>query len=99
MTQSLTQEQTAQLRECFLLAQDPKQHRNASQTFTQLMDDVGSNSAATELLEALWQEVLIARRSASFWQQFSDIEKEMSNKLAESHFQLRQNYLRLVQEQ
>lgn len=99
MTQSLTQEQIVQLRECFLLAQDPKQQKNASEVFAQLMDKVASSPAAAELLETLWNEVLAARRSASFWQQFSDAEKEMSDRLAESHFQLSQNYLRLVQEQ
>ncbi|WP_421655938.1 hypothetical protein [Leptothermofonsia sp. ETS-13] len=99
MTQSLTQEQSAQLQECFLLAQDPKQQADASKMFAQLSDSLSSNPIATELLAALWNEVLAARRSAAFWQQFRDVEKEMSDKLAKSHLQLRQNYLRLMQEQ
>lgn len=98
MTHSLTPQQTAQLRECLVLAQDPTQHQDANQSFDVLRASI-SEPLATELLSVLWKEVLSARRSAAFWQQISDVEKEMSERLAQNHFQLQQNYLRLMQEQ
>lgn len=99
MTQSLTQEQSTQLQACFSLAQNPTQQPDASQMFALLRQSVGLDPAAAELMEALWNEILVARRTAAFWQQMTDIEKEMTEKLAANHFQLKQNYIRLLQEQ
>ncbi len=98
MTHSLTPQQTTQLHECLKLAQDPAHHQDANQTFAALRASI-SEPSATELLSVLWQEILTARRSAAFWQQISDVEKEMSERLAQNHMQLQQNYLRLMQEQ
>lgn len=99
MTHSLTQNQLAQLQECLALAHNPGQQEQASQNFAQLLGSVEPNSSAAALLEALWNELLAARRSSAFWQQISDAEKGMSERLAATNVQLQQNYLRLMQEQ
>ena len=51
-----------------------------------------------ELLNLIWQDLIAARRSASFWEQMSDVEKEMASNMMETMTQLRQNQLRLIQE-
>jgi hypothetical protein len=51
------------------------------------------------MIDMLWGELLRARRSAQFWQKTCDVERELTERMAASHFQLQQNYLRLVQEQ
>lgn len=99
MPHSLTQNQIAQIEDCLLLAQNPKQQETANQKFVQLLDSVESTPATVELLQRLWQEILSARRSVAFWEQISDAEKEMSDRLAQNHVRLQQNYLRLMQEQ
>jgi hypothetical protein len=99
MPHSLTQNQIAQIQECLLLAQNPRQHDTANQKFAQLLASVETTPATVELLQRLWHEILSARRSATFWEQISDAEKEMSDRLAQNHVRLQQNYLRLMQEQ
>lgn len=98
MPQSLTQNQVTQLRACLELAQDARQHERAQLEFSQLLESVESEPATTELLRLLWTELLAARRSSMFWQEISDVEKEMGERLAQTHVQLQQNYLRLMQE-
>ena len=51
------------------------------------------NPMAAQLLEMLWEEAIMARRSALFWQQMSDVEKDMANRMMENMTQMRQNYL------
>jgi hypothetical protein len=97
--QPLTQHQLDQLHVCLHLAQDPTQHSKAAEAFSYLQDTISEDSPAKALLTALWKEVLMARRSAAFWQQLSDVEQDISQRLAQNHVQLQQNYLRLVQEQ
>jgi len=100
MKQSLSQNQVAQLQECVSLAQELAHHAKANQSFAELRDRVAAdNPVSAELLELLWNEVLAARRSATFWREMSDVEKQLSERIAQSHLQLRQNYERLMQEQ
>lgn len=99
MAHPLPQEQANQLQACLRLAEDPTQHNHARQTFASLMDTLGENAPTAEMVHLLWSELLSARRSAAFWQKISDMEKGMTEQLAQSHFQLQQNYLRLMQEQ
>ncbi|MEB3273768.1 MAG: hypothetical protein VKJ85_08290 [Prochlorothrix sp.] len=54
---------------------------------------------AAEALALLWQELIRARRSAILWQQSCDLERGLTDRIAESHVQLQQNYMRLIQEQ
>lgn len=98
MTQ-LTQHQISQLQACLSLAQDPTRHTQATEAFSQLQKTISDDPSVSVLLEAFWKEILTARRSAAFWQQLSDVEKEVSERLAQNHIQLQQNYLRLMQEQ
>lgn len=99
MTHSLTQNQLAQLKDCLSLAQNPTQQEAARQTMTQLLNDVSPNTIAVEIIDALWNELLTARRSTAFWEQISDAEKEIGDRLTQDNIRLQQNYLRLMQEQ
>ncbi|MEO1210636.1 MAG: hypothetical protein AAFX78_13960 [Cyanobacteria bacterium J06638_20] len=88
------------LNECIELAKDPKEHRAAEEAFATIkgaLDDAPSETL--EVVERLWNELLTARRSAAFWEQISDVERAMTERLATDHYQLKQNYLRLLQEQ
>ena len=99
MTHSLTQNQLAQLKDCLSLAQNPTQQEAARQTMTQFLSEIDLNPAAVEVIDALWQELLSARRSTAFWEQISDAEKDMGDRLTQDNIRLQQNYLRLMQEQ
>ncbi len=88
-----------QLKKCLTMAQDVSTHAEASRAFEQLCGIIDAeNPMAAQLLEMLWQEAIMARRSALFWQQMSDVEKDMANRMMENMTQMRQNYLRLMQE-
>lgn len=98
MTQS-TPQAIAQLRKCIALAQEVANHPQANQAFEQLRDSIAQeNPQAAELMDVLWQEAIAARRSAEFWHDMSDVEKNLCNQMMENMTQLRQNYLRLMQE-
>lgn len=98
MTQS-TPQAIAQLRKCIALAQEVANHPQANQAFEQLRDSIAQeNPQAAELIDLLWQEAIAARRSAEFWHDMSDVEKNLCNQMMENMTQLRQNYLRLMQE-
>lgn len=88
------------MQECLSLAHDFSRHAEANQAFVSLKDSLAmDHPIAAEMLELLWNEMLSARRSASFWEQLSNIERQLTEQMTESHVQLQQNYLRLVQEQ
>lgn len=88
------------LRECIELTRDPKEHQAADEAFAAIKGALGDAPSETlEVVERLWSELLMARRSAAFWEQISDVERAMTERLAADHFQLKQNYLRLLQEQ
>lgn len=90
----------AQLQACVATAHDLSQHPEATEAFEALRDQVAlSNPQMAQMLELLWNEMLAARRSSTFWQEICDVEKELSERIAANHVQLRQNYLRLMQEQ
>lgn len=86
---------------CLELAHQIEAHDEATQQFQALRDQLAcaDQTQTQELLDALWGELLRARRSATFWQKTCDVERELTERMAASHFQLQQNYLRLVQEQ
>lgn len=98
MTQS-SSNPIAQLRKCISLAQEVANHPQANQAFEQLRDSLTTENPQTvELMELLWQEVIAARRSADFWHEMSNVEKDLTSRMMENMAQLRQNYLRLMQE-
>lgn len=83
-----------------MLVNELSSYAEANQAFTQLNDQLAVDyPVAAEMLKLLWVEVLSARRSASLWEQLSDIERQFTAEMTASHAQLQQNYLRLVQEQ
>lgn len=88
------------LTECVELAKDPTAHQAAEQAFEKVKQDLSGVSDETlQVMEHLWKELLTARRSAAFWEKISNVERSMTEQLAADHFQLKQNYLRLLQEQ
>ncbi|MBW4521144.1 MAG: hypothetical protein KME16_15780 [Scytolyngbya sp. HA4215-MV1] len=99
MSQVPLDPQIAQLQACLLLAQNPSTQQDARQSFTELKADLDASSNLSEMLDMLWCELLAARRSAAFWQEISDLEKQMTQQMTQNHIQLQQNYLRLMQEQ
>lgn len=99
MHPSLTSDQIALVQECLDLVLDPRRHAAATDAFEKLQKTLTNEISKDAMLEILWKELLAARRSALFWEQISDSEKEISDRMAQSHLQLQQNYLRLIQEQ
>jgi hypothetical protein len=90
----------AQLQACLALTPEVAQHPQAKEQFAVLKTQLAAESPlAAELLELAWNEVIAARRSAAFWEQISDAEKNMSDRVGESLINLQQNHLRLIQEQ
>ena len=82
------------------LAKESGNYSQASTQFEALVAQIElEHSDIAPLLRTLWQEYLSAQRSATFWQNMSDAEKDLSEKMSESNIQLKQNYMRLIQEQ
>ncbi|MDG2616604.1 hypothetical protein P7L53_10145 [Thermoleptolyngbya sichuanensis XZ-Cy5] len=100
MTYASSDSMTQALAECIALLQDLQTHAAANDAFDQLKAQIAeSNPAMANLLEILWREAVAGRRSAAFWQQICDVERDLTENLSANHFQLQQNYLRLMQEQ
>jgi hypothetical protein len=100
MTQFVSADPIVHLQECMALVTDRSCYAEANDAFTQLKDRLATDHPlAAEMLELLWSEMLSARRSASLWEQLSEIERQFTEHMTASHVQLQQNYLRLVQEQ
>ncbi|MGB3534733.1 MAG: hypothetical protein WBA13_14610 [Microcoleaceae cyanobacterium] len=88
-----------QLQHCLTLARSIETHSEAQQKFEQLRECISEqNPELLSLIELLWQETIAAYRSVGFWQKMSDVEKEMASNMMETMTQMRQNYLRLMQE-
>ncbi len=91
---------SSRLQEAIHLARRVQQHPAADQAFQLVLGELGTESpVAAELLEQLWREYIGSQRSSQFWEQVSEVEKNLSDRMSESHIQLKQNYLRLMQEQ
>jgi hypothetical protein len=98
MNQTLSAVST--LSEAIQLAQDVNTHAEAHAAFNTIHDElVVEQPQAAAMLQLLWREYVTTQRSAAFWQELCQVEKNLSERIAESHLQLRQNYLRLMQEQ
>lgn len=91
---------SSRLQDAINLAQEVQQHPEAHQAFHTMLTDLKIQSPeAADLLAQLWQEYIRSKRSSLFWEQLSEVEKNLSDRMSESHLQLKQNYLRLIQEQ
>lgn len=88
------------LQSCIDLTSDLSRHDEANEVFTQMMNSLEvENPHVAELVNILWNELLSVQRSATVWEQICTVERELTDRLTLSNFQLQQNYLRLVQEQ
>ncbi|NJO43688.1 MAG: hypothetical protein HC769_01745 [Cyanobacteria bacterium CRU_2_1] len=100
MTHSVLTDSIAHIQACLAMANDFSRHTEANQAFIKLKEDLAvDHPVVAEMLSLLWYEMLSARRSASFWEQISNVERQMTEQVAANHIQLQQNYLRLIQEQ
>ncbi len=82
------------------LAKDNNNYPQATTQFEALFAQIESdNPDIAPLLKTLWKEYISAQRSATFWQSLSDAEKGLSEQMSASNIQLKQNYMRLIQEQ
>ncbi len=82
------------------LAKDGKNYGQATEQFEALLSQMKSESPmAVTLLKQLWKEYIAVQRSAMFYESLSDAEAGLSEKMAQSNIQLKQNYMRLIQEQ
>jgi hypothetical protein len=96
---SLNENVTLQLQQCLALAKSVETHPLAQQKFEQLRQSIQEkHPEVVSLIELLWQETITAYRSVGFWQQMSDVEKEMASNMMKTMTEMRQNYLRLMQE-
>jgi len=82
------------------LAKDSDSYDQATEQFEALLSQIeADNPTATPLLRQLWKEFISGRRAAAFWETMSDAERGLSEKMTASTIQLKQNYMRLIQEQ
>jgi hypothetical protein len=97
---SLSPDLSTRLQDAINLAQQVEQHPEANQAFQEVLGDLSSqNPVAADLMAQLWKEYISSQRSSRFWEHLSEVEKNLSDRMSESHIQLKQNYLRLMQEQ
>jgi len=97
---SLSTDLSTRLQDAIELAQQVQQHPEANQAFQEVLGDLSSqNPVAADLMAQLWKEYISSQRSSLFWEQLSEVEKNLSDRMSASHIQLKQNYLRLMQEQ
>jgi hypothetical protein len=91
---------SAQLQAAINLAQNVQHHSEAHEAFQAVAAALrAENPVAADLLQQLWHSYISTQRSSLFWEQLSEVEKNLSDRLSESHMNLKQNYLRLMQEQ
>ncbi len=97
---STTPDLATRLQSAIALAQAVETHGEASQLIHDLVADLQDQSPeAIALFQQLWTAYISSQRSSQFWQKISEAEKQLSDRLSASHVQLKQNYLRLMQEQ
>ena len=100
MNKTVTQAPVQALEAAIRLAHNAETQREAHTTFGELYEDLrGQNPELATLLQMLWREYITSQRSVAFWQELCQVEKHLSERITENHLQLRQNYLRLMQEQ
>ncbi|MEO0536424.1 MAG: hypothetical protein AAF215_21425 [Cyanobacteria bacterium P01_A01_bin.123] len=100
MDKSATETRMDELQAAIALTRDVASHPQAHDTFSVIKASLDkTDPEATEMLSLLWQELVATRRSVAFWQEISQVEKNLSERITENHIQLKQNYMRLIQEQ
>ncbi|WOD38875.1 hypothetical protein [Nodosilinea sp. E11] len=97
---SLSPDLSNRLQTALTLAKEVQQHPAAHQEFQAMLGELETESpVAADLMAQLWKAYIASQRSSLFWEQLSEVEKNLSDRMSESHIQLKQNYLRLMQEQ
>ena len=82
------------------LAKEGRNYPQATTQFEALLAQIEpAHPDVAPLLKTLWREYLSTQRSAAFWESMSDAEQNLSEKMSASNIQLKQNYMRLIQEQ
>ena len=101
MTQAIVGNQTEALQAAIALTRSATSHAQAHEAFDELKTalDNKADPETIQMLELLWQALVSAQRSVTFWQEISQVEKNLSDRITENHIQLKQNYMRLMQEQ
>ncbi|MEO1519429.1 MAG: hypothetical protein AAFU78_01460 [Cyanobacteria bacterium J06633_2] len=100
MNTSIAEALLDDMQNCLSLAEDVKKHEAAKARYSELRDRLSERDAdLVAVMDVMWKAVLSGRRSAFFWEGMCDAEQQLTERIAESHAQLRQNHLRLIQEQ
>jgi hypothetical protein len=100
MNTTISDASVAALESAIELAKQVDTQHEAHIAFSELHESLRvDNPQAAALVQILWREYVTTQRSAAFWQELCQVEKHLSERITESHIQLRQNYLRLMQEQ
>lgn len=99
MNPTVSQTPLTALQEALNLAQAVETQQEAQEIFSDLCQRFEHQPDCVEMLQLLWREHLAAQRSVAFWKELCQVEKHLSERITENHIQLKQNYLRLMQEQ
>ncbi len=100
MNKPLSQSPVKALESAISLAQDSDSNEKAHAAFNEVLETLQTNDPqVAAMLQLLWREYVTTQRSVTFWQELCQVEKHLSERITESHVQLRQDYLRLMQEQ
>ncbi|MGF1459556.1 MAG: hypothetical protein ACFBSG_11070 [Leptolyngbyaceae cyanobacterium] len=100
MNTSLSESPVKTLETAIGLAHNEATAEAAHAAFHELLEAVrAENPQMASMLQLLWREYVTTQRSVNFWQELCQVEKHLSERITENHIQLRQNYLRLMQEQ
>ena len=100
MNKTLSESPVQTLETAIELAQEVKTQTEAHSAFNALYEEIRTDHPQMAvMLQMLWREYVTTQRSAAFWQELCQVEKHLSERISESHIQLRQNYLRLMREQ
>ncbi|MEB3268814.1 MAG: hypothetical protein VKJ09_09760 [Leptolyngbya sp.] len=100
MKTAVSQSPMEALKTAMHLAQSVEKQAEAHEVFHELHESVRTeNPEYAAMLQLLWRDYVAAQRSAAFWQELCQVEKHLSERITESHIQLKQNYMRLMQEQ
>ena len=100
MNKTVSQAPVQALETAMKLAQNVESQYEAHAAFNELYEDLRSEAPElATMLQMLWREYVTSQRSVAFWQELCQVEKHLSERITENHLQLRQNYLRLMEEQ
>jgi hypothetical protein len=87
------------LQAAIALSENLQTHPEAQAAFAALQPQLlAENAELAQLLQLLWERYIQAQRGAAFWQEMSDAEKALADQAVRNGMQMKQNYMRLMQE-